>query len=358
MEFTVDTLALISINYSAMEFKDTILYDWDRRLEEIANDASDIVVLSDSNTSVHCLPIFKERFKHEFKSIEIPSGESNKNLDTAKEVWKKMVSFNLDRNALMLTLGGGVVTDLGGYCASVYKRGIDCVHIPTTLLSMVDAAIGGKNGIDFMHLKNYLGTIRLPKAVLIDPTWLYTLPEKETRSGAAEMIKAALIYDLTLWRKFQQITNIQGFCDRELIQKSVAIKQEIVMRDPYEKGLRKTLNFGHTIGHAIESFYMKSSAPLTHGDAVALGMLLETKYVSKYVDPSSGVYEEIRPFIEMHYPTLPKLNEENIEQIIRYMLGDKKNKGNVILSVLLREIGSPTWDLELKPDEVKELLRH
>ena len=236
------------------------------------------VILCDTNTKKYCLPLVEETFAGRVKLdvIEIGIGEVNKNIETVCDVWKSLLDLGLDRNSVIINLGGGVVTDLGGFAASTFNRGIDFINVPTTLLSQVDASVGAKTGIDFEGSKNQIGTFTNPKAVFIYEEFLNTLPPKEKLSGFAEVIKHALICDKVYW---QQISS-NGLYDNQnlatLIERSITIKQQIVQQDPLEQNIRKLLNFGHTIGHALESFSLQNDdTPLLHGECVAVGMICE-----------------------------------------------------------------------------------
>lgn len=237
---------------------------------------SKITVLADSNTRRDCLPIFFKKIKTDAPPvIEIPVGEIHKNLDTCRQVWQAMLDLQLDRNSLVVLLGGGVVGDLGAFCAATFKRGIQFVQVPTTLLAMTDAAVGGKNGIDFQLVKNLVGTFRQPAAVLADTDFLKTLPERELRSGFAEVLKHAEIGSPALRRQIEKLENLTQADWQNLLPKSLDVKIRVVRKDPEERGLRAILNFGHTIGHALESYFLQSPAPILHGEAVAAGMICE-----------------------------------------------------------------------------------
>ncbi len=206
----------------------------------------------------------------------LPPGETFKNLTTCEQVWQAMLEANLDRKALVINLGGGVVGDLGGFCAATWKRGMDFIQIPTTLLSMTDAAIGGKLGIDFQGLKNVVGVFQNPAAVFADPVFLQTLPERELRSGFAEVLKHALLGNPALWRNLEALPNLEDAPWMAILRSSIAVKVHVVTEDPHEQGLRMLLNYGHTIGHAVESYFLKGPFPRTHGEAIALGMICES----------------------------------------------------------------------------------
>jgi 3-dehydroquinate synthase len=259
-----------------------------------------------------------------------------------------------DRDALVLNVGGGVVTDIGGFAASTYKRGIDFIHIPTTLLSMIDAAIGGKNGVNFMQAKNQIGNINQPEMVLINDKFLKTLPAHEFDSGFAEMLKHGLIADA---KYFQQLIdyklNKEGSL-LELIKKSVQIKHEVISKDPKEKGLRKILNFGHTLGHAIESLmtYQKQK-PITHGHAVALGMIL-AGFISKKIQNLEfiDVIEIKKQLLSIFEKII--FSDNDISKIIELLKYDKKNTNGEIRFVLLEKIGKATFDQTVPNSIIQE----
>ena len=256
------------------------------RLNEYILDTkpSTIFILVDENTETNCLPLFLQELETEstIEIIEIESGEENKNLETCTGVWNALTELGADRKSLILNLGGGVITDLGGFVASTFKRGISFVNIPTTLLSMVDASVGGKTGVDLGVLKNQIGLFSDPKMVLIDPRYLQTVTDRELRSGVAEIIKYGLTYDVKLWDSIKLIEDLNYNTLNGLIHRSIEIKNNVVLEDPKEAGVRKVLNFGHTLGHAIESYFLKSDIKenLTHGEAIAIGMITET-YISE-----------------------------------------------------------------------------
>ncbi|MFN0173551.1 MAG: 3-dehydroquinate synthase [Saprospiraceae bacterium] len=239
---------------------------------------SQVFVLCDANTRRHCLPYFLKETGLSEKIIlsEIQSGESEKTLATCEKIWQSMLAAKLDRKALVVNLGGGVIGDMGGFCAATWKRGVDFIQVPTTLLSMTDAAIGGKTGIDFQGIKNTIGVFQQPVAVFVDPVFLQTLPERELRSGYAEVIKHALIGDSELTDSLTLSETISQLNGLAILQKSIAVKVRVVQEDPLEKGLRMLLNFGHSIGHALESWFLETEDPLTHGEAIYIGMVCES----------------------------------------------------------------------------------
>jgi 3-dehydroquinate synthase len=303
---------------------------------------SSLFIIVDSFTNEVCLPKFLTYLETDLviEIIEFDAGEANKNIDTCVEIWKVLTELGADRKSLVLNLGGGVVTDLGGFVASTFKRGVDFIHIPTTLLSMVDASVGGKNGVDLGNLKNQIGVINVPKMVLIDTQYLTTLPQNEMRSGLAEMLKHGLIYDKAYWEQFLDLKAID-FADFDtLIYRSVAIKNEIVIQDPTEKNIRKALNFGHTLGHAIESYFLENEnkTTLLHGEAIAVGMILES-YISlnkKLI--STEEYIQIKSTIKSIYDDVV-FNENDIEPIMELLIHDKKNEFGTIQFALIESIG-------------------
>ncbi|MDH5381908.1 MAG: 3-dehydroquinate synthase [Cyclobacteriaceae bacterium] len=309
------------------------------------NSYSKIIVLCDENTLEYCYPIIENIFSTKPELIQIKSGEEYKNIETCVFIWEKLTQYQTDRNALLINLGGGVIGDMGGFCASTYKRGIDFINIPTTLLAQVDAGLGGKLGIDFKLLKNHIGLFKEPVAILTDPLFLNTLPERQIKSGFAEIIKHSLIKSKTQWDDLLS-KKYNEYDWSEIIPKSIEIKKDIVSRDFKETGERKLLNFGHTIGHAIETLLISQGKDIFHGEAVAAGMIMESFIALKAGKLSSGVYNEIVSFIDSYYERLFWL-EENEEEILKLIKQDKKNKGNEILMTLLEDIGISKWDFAI-----------
>ena len=276
----------------------------------LAQNAYDkIAVLVDEHTNKHCFPLIASLLPKGSIKIQIKSGEEHKTIATCEKVWEALTRANMDRHGLMINLGGGVIGDLGGFCASTYKRGIDFIQIPTTLLAQVDASVGGKLGIDFHGLKNHIGVFQLPKTVLIDPAFIQSLPERQQRSGFAEIIKHCLIRDGHMWDQISHLSFEEADLAK-LIAHSVAIKQAVVEEDPKEKGLRKILNFGHTLGHAIE----------TYGRVV--------------------------------------LKEDEIPAILKITAQDKKNKGSEIRFSLLTGLGDCGYDIPVTTSEMKKAIQY
>ena len=310
----------------------------------------------DRNTQENCFPIIKDALPPDVLLITVPAGEQFKTLETCTSIWTQMTDAVLDRQALLLNLGGGVIGDMGGFCASVYKRGIPFITLPTTLLSQVDASVGGKLGIDFMGFKNHLGVFQLPDAVLIDPVFLSTLPHRELRSGYAEVIKHGLIQDFSFFHSLPS-TNWENQNWAHVIQHSVGIKQHVVSVDPKENGLRKILNFGHTIGHAVESFYLNSSQPLLHGEAIALGMIAEGYLSFQKIGLSLAELDILsRKLLEV----FGKVNLESKDEdyLVDLCAQDKKNEGSVQLFSLRKQIGDCHYNIPVSREEIKAAIHY
>lgn len=308
---------------------------------------SKIFILVDTNTHEHCLPNFLAMLATEVpvEVIEIEAGEIYKNIETCTGVWNVLSELDADRKSLLINIGGGVVTDLGGFVASTFKRGISYINIPTSLLSMVDASVGGKTGVDLGTLKNQIGVINIPEMVLIDTSFLTTLPANQMRSGLAEMLKHGLIADESYWKKMINLSNFTIEDLDVLIHESVQIKNNIVTEDPTEKGIRKFLNFGHTLGHAIESYFLthETKEALLHGEAIAVGMILAAYISNQQEQFPSEKLTEIKQVI-LHMYGKVAFSNDDYEPIIELMKYDKKNSHGNINFVLLSNIGAPVLD--------------
>ncbi|QBO59469.1 3-dehydroquinate synthase [Chryseobacterium salivictor] len=316
-----------------------------------------LLILVDENTHEYCLPTLLGNLETEipFEIIEIEAGEELKTLETAAQLWEILTEFETDRKALMINLGGGVITDMGGFIASTYKRGIPFINIPTTLLGMCDASIGGKTGIDHQFLKNIIGTFAHPEHIFVFPEFLNTLPFEQLRSGFAEMLKHGLIADQNHWKDLISIKDLTAENIFPFIERSMNIKQNVVGQDFREQNIRKTLNFGHTIGHAVESLFLLKGKPITHGEAVAMGMICETR-ISKLQDLISEETEtQIISSLRKFYPHLD-ITEFSPEEILNLMKNDKKNSfGNINFS-LIKRIGNATFDCSIPIENIKEAL--
>lgn len=313
-----------------------------------------IFILTDRNTGEYCLPVFTKLMPADFSYdiIEVDPGEENKNIDFCIGVWKMLLDFGAERNSLMINLGGGVVTDMGGFAASTYKRGIDFIQIPTSLLSQVDASVGGKTGIDLDSVKNIIGTFTQPQAVYVHTDFLKTLDRRQLISGFAEMIKHGFIFDDDYFEALKAFDFDNP--SAELIHRSVEIKNEVVTEDPKEKGLRKILNFGHTIGHAVETYSIENDAdPLLHGEAIAIGMICEAYLSHAYKGLAADQLAEIVQYIQSVFPAY-ELKSASFDALLAIMKNDKKNVGGKIGFSLLTEIGKCSFNLYLEEDKIKE----
>ena len=314
-----------------------------------------LAVLVDENTLKHCYPILESELP-EHAIIQIKSGEEFKTLATCNHVWKELTALAFDHKGLLINIGGGVIGDLGGFSARAFKRGIQFLNIPTTLLAQVDASIGGKLGVDFNGLKNHIGLFSEPDQVLIDPIFLKTLPVEELRSGFAEVIKHNLISDATNWKKLLKVS-LDSMNWMNVIDHSVKVKESVVASDPLEDGPRIILNFGHTIGHALETYCMTSGKKILHGEAVAAGMIMES--LVSYRKGLIGKLQlaEIESYIDSVFQRV-SINENEISDIASFAIQDKKNKGNTIYAALLEDIGSALWDVELTSEDIVQSIRY
>ena len=318
------------------------------------DEISKIFVLVDTNTQKHCLQHFRAQLNSSIpiEIIKIRAGEIYKNINTCLEVWSVLTELKADRKSLLINLGGGMVTDLGGFVASTFKRGIKFINIPTTLLSMVDASVGSKTGVDLGNLKNLIGLFSNPEMVVVDTHFLNTVPKRELRSGLAEIIKYGLSYDINLWSKISNDNNLLNNNLTEIIYRSIEIKNEIVLKDLKETSLRKVLNFGHTVGHAIESHFLEIQIleTLTHGEAIAIGMIVEMYLSYRLLDfPKEKLKEVSAKIIEVFGQVV--ISKNDYSTIIDLMKHDKKNIGNNINFVLLNDLADYKIDCQV-PNEL------
>ena len=282
----------------------------------------------------------------EIVKIVIPSGEHSKSIENVMFIWNRLLESKAGRDTVLINLGGGTITDIGGFAAGCYKRGIDFVNVPTTLLAMIDASIGGKNGINFNNYKNQIGLFSEPQCIIINPCFLKTLNNRDILSGLAEMMKYAFIADAS----FMDLTT-DNYLD--FIEKAAMTKEEIVGIDMKESGLRKILNFGHTIGHALESYYLEKEDTLTHGEAVALGIYSALYLSKKYC----GLDEQWLIFYEMWYKGnlgCLNLDEFNVDSIFDFISHDKKNKKGKPRFVLISAPEKPMIDVEVNEVDIKD----
>lgn len=316
-----------------------------------------IFVLVDETTNKLCWALVKDYLcLKDAQTIVIGATDRRKNLDTLVHVWESLQQGKATRHSLLINLGGGMVTDLGGFAASTYKRGINFINVPTTLLAMVDASVGGKTGINFGGLKNEIGIFNDAEFVLLDTNWLRTLDEENIRSGYAEMLKHGLIADDTMWAELINFNLAQPNLRQlaSMLDKSVRIKERIVAEDPHEKGIRKALNLGHTFGHAFESWAMKRQ-PVLHGYAVAFGLIAELYLATTRTDFPTERMRQTVNFIRAYYGSLP-ITCNDYPELIELMHHDKKNHGNEINVTLLDGIGDIRIDQTITEEDIKEAL--
>lgn len=329
---------------------------WQQFLEE--KNYSKLIVLVDENTVVHCLPDFqKQTSTVDLLVIQIAAGERHKTIDTCQMIWTKMMAADVDRQALMVNLGGGVIGDMGGFCASTYKRGIDFVQFPTTVLSQVDASVGGKLGIDFQEVKNSIGVFNNPKGIFIHTHFLKTLPKNEVRSGFAEMLKHSLIADAAQWQNFRAFDDLLTINWLDFLPQSISIKKEIVAADPYEKGIRKALNFGHTIGHAVESYFLNTTTPLLHGEAIAIGMICEAHLSKEVLSFSETDLSDLTQTLLNIYGHI-EIPEQARDYLFDMMRKDKKNEQQRINFSLLPKIGDVKVNCTASDEQMRNSLRY
>jgi 3-dehydroquinate synthase len=322
---------------------------------------SKIFILVDENSLQYCYPQLVANVPAlvDAEIIEIESGEENKNIEVCVQVWSTLSEYSADRQSLFVNIGGGVISDMGGFIASTFKRGIGFINIPTTLLSQVDASVGGKLGIDLNHLKNEIGVFNNPLAVFVDSTFLATLDKRQVISGFAEMIKHALIADADYWKQIKQVdfSNLENLS--KLIDTSIKIKNKVVLADPFEKNIRKTLNFGHTIGHAIETYFLEQEKQthLLHGEAIAIGMICEAYLSNKLSGLSNKDLKEITRFILSVYKPV-KIKSSIVSRLLELMQHDKKNEQGKLNFSLLSNIGKCEINIGATTDLIEESLNY
>ena len=312
-----------------------------RRLH--VNSPSSVFILCDSNTAQYCIPLLSNVISNQ-GIITIPAGEKYKNIDTSCAIWKRLIHLGADRKSILLNLGGGMVTDIGGFAASCFQRGIRFVHVPTSLLAMTDAAIGGKLGVDFEGNKNYIGLFKAPEFTWINTTFLKTLPRQELLSGLTEIVKHAIIGNKKLWDVVAEIDSVENVKWDEIMLMSIEVKLMIIQEDPLEKGMRKTLNFGHTIGHALESHFLETETPLSHGQAITLGMLAESRMAVEagllHKDDFQKIIDLILRLLEPLEVAIPSYSK-----LKPWLERDKKGTSGQVHFSLPVEIGTCRWDI-------------
>ena len=315
-----------------------------------------IFLLDDTVTHVHCLPLLSAWVEERgVQVLTMEAGDVAKNLDTLSSIWQQLTEKGASRHSLLINLGGGVVTDLGGFAAATFKRGIDFINIPTTLLSMVDAAVGGKTGINFAGLKNEIGAFRSAVDVIVDTTFLRTLDNENICSGYAEMLKHALLHNAAMWAEHleQDLQHPDYEALARLVQQSIEVKERIVGEDPHEKGLRKALNLGHTFGHAFESLALSQGRPVLHGYAVAWGIVCELYLSSVLLGfPSAHFHPTVR-FVRETYGQF-SFTCKDYGRLLDYIRHDKKNVGGQVNFTLLKDIGQIRLDCHASREQICE----
>jgi 3-dehydroquinate synthase len=311
-----------------------------------------IYLIVDENTIQH-INYLKENLSIRFIHLKLESGEKNKTFNSVLKIWEFLNLNNVKSSDLLIILGGGMLTDLAGFAASTFKRGIEFIYLPTTLLAMADASIGGKTGFNYQLLKNNIGTFTLPKAVFLDTTFLATLPKIEIDSGIAEVYKHSIIGDVDLWNYLK--VNLKELDLDYIVKSSKNLKLEIVSKDPYEKNIRKKLNFGHTIGHAIESYLLDSNAPTLHGFAIAKGMIIESFIAKKENLLSENYFQEIKTVLSNKFKSYLNFKIDS-KAIIKLILSDKKNTKSTINFSLPTKIGEVTINHEIELKKVESYL--
>ena len=318
---------------------------------------SSYAIICDENTFAHCLPnlLFNCPLLNDAEIIELESGEEHKTLDTCLQVWGALTDMGADKKSLIINLGGGVITDLGGFVASTFKRGLDFINIPTTLLSMVDASVGGKTGVDFEGIKPPIGTTCEPKGVFVNLTFLETLSQRQIKNGYAEIIKIALIADATFWKAIKKKKALQEFYDEAVVTKAIELKNTIVKKDLHEKDLRKSLNFGHSIGHALESALIKQHKDVLHGEAIAAGMVMELEIAHTLKHLTKKELSEITTYIQSIYSNI-KISKETAALLLEYIMHDKKNEGDLLCFALPKGIGNYELYCGVTIETIKEAI--
>lgn len=345
----------IIMNKQPIRFSRSLEADLWKEIQQCPHDK--LFILTDEETNKHCLPLLVFDYLKDAGIITIPAGDIHKNLDSLQQVWNALDEQGASRKSLLINLGGGMVTDLGGFAASTFKRGIAFINIPTTLLAMVDASVGGKTGINFNGLKNEIGVFNTAHCVIIHTPFLKTLDAQNLLSGYAEMLKHGLISDIPHWAELMDFDWNEPNWEhlQTLIEYSVHIKERIVEEDPHENGIRKALNFGHTIGHAFESLSMETNRPILHGYAVAWGMICELYFSFMKLNFPKDKLEQTIQFIKQHYGLYP-IHCKQYDRIYELITHDKKNANGKINFTLLSNIGEIHINQTATKDEIIQLL--
>ena len=313
-----------------------------------------ILLVTDSNVHKHCYSIVSNHFPNHHCLVLEP-GDTYKNIESATKIWAKSLEINLGRKDLIIGLGGGVITDLVGFASATYKRGVHCAYIPTSLMAMLDAAHGGKTGVNLAGIKNSVGTFSEPEEIFIHFPFLNTLPHNELLSGFAEAIKHAIIQGGELWEFVCGLSklNVTHFSPT-FVEQLIKVKLNIVVKDFKESGERKKLNLGHSMGHALESLFMDVGKPLSHGHSVALGILLESNIAREYFGLNKDMHTAIASLIEKHFE--PIQIPFSASQVLEKLSNDKKNSEKMLFTLPL-DIGEVKYDCEVGAEQVEQSLR-
>ena len=345
-------MKIISTNTYEIRFEDD---GYSHLIEQVKSKSyTKIFVLVDENTKQYCLNPFKKKFSISFEILEIESGEISKNINTCLDIWNDLTHNRADRNCLIINLGGGVITDVGGFIASAYKRGVDFVNIPTTLLSMVDASIGSKTGINLNSIKNQVGLFSDPSMVVIDTNYLKTLSKREINSGYSEIFKHSVISSV-MYKELVQNSSL--IYNENIIANSIELKNKIVNEDKFEIGIRKYLNFGHTLGHAVESFCLNKENKLLHGEAIAIGMICESFISSKILGFNKERLNEIKKHLLKRFSKI-NFSENDVYEINNLIKFDKKNHLNTPKFVLIEDLGKVKTDVDVDENLIFESFKY
>ena len=317
--------------------------------------------LMDDNTRKHCFPVLKQHFPNidDDRLIVLDHGDKEKNISSLHSIWSFLQLHGANRNSTLINLGGGMITDLGGFAAATYMRGIKFIHIPTSLLGMADAAIGGKTAINIAKVKNQAGTFSAAEAVIIYPPFLESLPQDEFLSAYAEILKTAIVADRKMFLKLKKdITDAESVrnIDPQIIKQTAEIKNKLTFIDFHDHAERQCLNFGHTIGHGLESFYFSQGSEIKHGFAVAAGILCEAWISTKINKFSQEEFLKIEKIISGLFPRV-SFSEKDIDAIATLLRHDKKNNGNDIRMTLISSIGQCSFGISCKEEMIRESLR-
>lgn len=337
-------------------FPRSLSHDLAAAISECRHDR--IFILADEKTARHCLPQIEHfDYLNGAETIVIGQGEENKSIGTLTEIWQHLSRNGATRHSLLINLGGGMVTDIGGFAAATFKRGIAFINIPTTLLAMVDAAVGGKTGINLNGLKNEVGAFSDARFVIIDTTFLKTLDNENLKSGYAEMLKHGLIGRMEQWAKLinYDLAHPDLVMLQRMVRESMEVKRSIVAEDPHEHGIRKALNLGHTVGHAFESFAMTTGKPILHGYAVAYGLICELYLSAIKTGFPTDILRQTVSFIRENYGQMP-ITCNDYPALVSLMQHDKKNITGTINFTLLADIGDIRIDQIASEEEIREAL--